>query len=113
MFTLPREEVNIATLVDFLYKHAGPPVLPESPEIWRLEVALVMHAHHSSNRPRGFDGVIEWDARGMVVQHMRLDGAVKENPTDKAKVTIYSGCRATKKSPCPGWVVWNGEVRML
>lgn len=72
-----------------------------------------MHAHHSSDRLRGFDGMIEWDTRGMVVQHMRLDCAVEEDATDESKVTVYSGCRATEESPSPGWVVGNGKVRVL
>lgn len=113
LFTLPREKVNIAALVHFLYKQASPSILPKSPKVWCLEVALVVHAHHSSDRLRGFDGVIERDTRGMVVQHMRLDCAVEEHSADEPKITVYGGCRTTEKSPGSGWVVGNGEICVL
>lgn len=49
----------------------------------------------------------------MVVQHVRLDGAVEENPAYETKVTIYSGRRASEEGPSSRWIVGNREVCML
>jgi len=47
-----------------------------------------MVSHDLFDRIGGFCCMIERDARGMVVQYMRIDGAVKEIPPDKAKVSV-------------------------
>ena len=100
-----REEKNLAPFIRLLHVSTLAVILPERPQIRGLAIALIVGSHDAPDGFRGLGSVVEGDARGMVMQHVCLDGAVEEMAADEAKVPVDGGCRAPEEGPSGGRVV--------
>lgn len=63
-----------------------------------------MDPHNFPYRLRCFSRMVEWDPRAMVMDHMRLNGSMKDMPSDEAEISVDSRRGAPQERPGVGWV---------
>jgi hypothetical protein len=72
-----------------------------------------MYSHHIFDGVRSLFGMVERDSRGVVMEDVVLDRAMKDMPTDKTKVSIYGRRATAKEGPGHTRIVWQLGVSML
>lgn len=103
-FGLCKKE-DITSRVFLLHKAALPMILPKSPHVRSLEVALIMRSHNLPDRRRRFSRIIERDPRAMVVHDMGFNGTVENMSTNESEIPINCRGRTSEKCPSFGWVI--------
>lgn len=84
------KEIDLTILLSLLHVLTYAVILPKSPHVRSLKIALVMTPHHLLHSRRSLGSMIEWDSRDMVMHNVRLDRTVKEDSANEAKVSVHS-----------------------
>jgi len=74
---------------------------------------LVMDSHDFFDGIRGFDSMVVWYDRGVVVEHMRRDDVVKEILFNEANVSVDGASSSADESPHLWIVVRQATVGVM
>lgn len=72
-----------------------------------------MSAHNASDGLGRFNCMVKRDPGSVMVQYVRLNGAMEEVTADESKVSVDCRGSASEKGPGLGWIVGQREISML
>jgi hypothetical protein len=85
-----REEINLLPLHSRLLfdESTTLPLLPKCDQVIRLKIRNVISSHNFIHRVRCFLSMIEWNFRGVMMEHVSFDSTVHDEAADEAEVAI-------------------------